>query len=296
MRLNAEPLVVAAAGCAAAGCAGYGVLVEQFRLQVSCLDLAFPHLPSAFDGYTILHLSDLHLTKFGKLESRLATLLSQREVDLCLITGDITQTPKARWAFERLCNAIRRRERTIYAVLGNSEHKPWTDTKTLIEALSEQGVNFLINTSQAIYHDDQFITIVGVDDPYSRKDNLDLAFKNVDPKNFIIFLTHCPSTTLEAISHGADLILAGHTHGGQVRLPGLGVLWTHMRSNKKLNDGLYTPERLTNLLGCDCGSSVLFVNRGVGTSKLHIRFLCPPEIAYITLRRTAGQTQTPQGI
>ncbi|MDH7603200.1 MAG: metallophosphoesterase [Armatimonadota bacterium] len=270
---------------AAAACGSYGILIEQFDIRVRLLELSFPNLPAAFDGFTILHLSDLHTTKFGLLERRLANLLSQRETDLCVITGDISQTLRASQAFHRLVDTVRRREPTVYAVLGNSEHKPWISTDALIRALSREDLRFLINSSAALRRGEDSLVLVGVDDPYSRLADLDSAFEGVNPEDFIIFLTHCPSTTPEAIKRGADLILAGHTHGGQIRLPFLGVLWSHMRAFRRLNDGLYTPERLSKLLKRNCRSSVLFVNRGVGTSKFHVRFLCPPEIAYITLRR-----------
>lgn len=273
-------------GGAASACVAYGVIFEQFNLKLRILQLDFANLPPAFDGYAILHLSDLHLTKFGLLESRLVKLLSDLEADLCVITGDITQTPDAAEAFRRICSSIRRREPTIYAVLGNSEHKPWTDTDLIVKAFSRENVQFLINSSQVVSCGSDRVVLVGVDDAYNCLDDVDLAFSGVDPDEFVIFLTHCPSTTPKAIDRGADLILAGHTHGGQVRLPFVGVLWTHMRANKQLNDGLYGPHRLAQILGRDCGNSVLFVNRGVGTSKIHVRFLCPPEIAYIRLRRS----------
>ncbi len=155
----------------------------------------------------------------------------------------------------------------------------------LVEALSFSELKMLINSSHYIERGSQRLAIVGVDDPYNGLHDIDKAFNGVSPDEFIIFLTHCPSVTPEGISKGADLILSGHTHGGQVRIPGLGLLWTHMRANKKLNDGLYMPDDLKRILKMDIASSMLFVNRGVGSSRIHIRFLCPPEIVFITLRK-----------
>lgn len=259
---------------------------EQFKLQVREIELSFPNLPPAFDGYTILHICDTHVTQLARLERRLMELISAREVDLCLVTGDMTAEPRASDIFRRICSVIRSRD-SIYSVIGNSEHKPWLDTPMLLEALTFEGMTILLNSSATIGRGNDAITLVGADDAYSKHDDVEAAFAGVDPDSFIIFMTHCPSRTPEGIERGADLILAGHTHGGQVRLPGIGVIWTHMRSRKKLNDGLYPPERLSRILKQDAGSSVLFVNRGAGTSKLHIRILCPPEIAYITLRRSS---------
>jgi len=275
---------IAGAG-AIAGLAGYMILYEPYQIQVRELELTFPNLPDAFDGYTIRHLADLHMRRFDRLERRLVKLISGREVDTCFITGDVTFEPRASDTFRRVCSHIRHRD-PIYMVLGNSEHKPWLDTPTLLEALSFEGLVMLINSSTTIERAGQSVRIAGVDDPYTRRHDVEKAFEGVDPNEFIIYLTHCPSTTPYGISRGADLVLAGHTHGGQVRLPFTRRYWTHMRENKALNDGLYIPDDLSRLLRVDVGGSTLFVTRGVGMSRLRIRFLCKPEIAYITLRRS----------
>jgi hypothetical protein len=273
------------AAMVAAGLFGYMWLVESQRLRVRRLELGFRNLPAAFDGYIILHLSDLHISRLGRLERKVAGLIGKQPVDTCVITGDVTAQPRASDNFRRLCSAIRHSD-PIFMVLGNSEHKPWLDTEMLLNALSFDGLEILNNSSTSVRRGDESIRIVGVDDPYSRLDDLDRAFEGVDPAQFVVFLTHCPSTTPDGIARGADLILAGHTHGGQVRIPFVGITWTHMRRNKRLNDGLYRPEALSRILGIDAGDSVLFVHRGVGTSRIPIRFFCPPEVVYITLRRS----------
>lgn len=266
---------------------GYMSLIEAQRLRVRNLELRFPNLPTEFDGYTILHLSDLHIRGLGRLERRVMRSIGSRQVDTCVITGDVTAMPRASDNFRRLCSAIRHTD-PIFMVLGNSEHKPWLDTQMLVSALSFDGLQILTNSSALVERDGETVRFVGVDDPYSRLHDLDAAFQGVDRGEFIIFLTHCPSTTPEAIDRGADLVLAGHTHGGQLRLPFLGVTWTHMRHNKRLNDGLYTSEDLSRILRGDVGTSALFVSRGIGTSRIPVRFFCPPEVVYITLRRAEG--------
>lgn len=277
-------ILAAAAVAIVAGVGAYMLLVEPFRIQVRELELRLPGLPAAFDGYSILHLSDLHLTKLGLLERRLMEIIGSRPVDACMVTGDVTAEPRASDIFRRVCSAIEHRD-PVYTVLGNSEHKPWLDTNMLVDALSFDEQVMLINSSAVIRRGNESITVVGVDDPYSRLDDAEKAFEGVDPTGFIILLTHCPSLAPEGTRRGADLVLAGHTHGGQVRIPGIGIVWTHMRRNGKLNNGLYMPGDIRRLTGFDPGDGVLFVSRGVGTSRIHIRFLCPPEVAYITLRR-----------
>lgn len=272
-------------GCGAlAGFIYYSLCIEQFNIQVKEFELGFPNLPPAFDGYTILHLSDLHITKLGLLEKKTMDIISKRKVDTCLITGDVTSQPRASDNFRRVASAIPHRD-PIYMVIGNSEHKPWVDTDILLEALSFDGLKILLNSSASVERGSDRISLVGVDDAYSKRDDVSAAFAGVDPSDFIVFLTHCPSTAPKAIEHGADLSLAGHTHGGQVRLPRLGPLWSHMHHHRSINDGLYLPEDIGQKVKIDPGHSVIFVNRGVGSSRLHFRFLCPPEVAYITLRR-----------
>lgn len=282
--MNTTTAVAIAGAAAAAGFCAYTMLYEQFNIQVRELELSFPNLPPAFDGYTLLHLSDLHLTKLGRLEKRTMEIIGRREVDGCIITGDVTAEPRASDVFRRVCSVIKHRD-PIIMVLGNSEHKPWLDSGTLAQALTFDGLQMLVNSSTTLTRGADSIAVVGVDDPYTRRERLDAAFEGVDPTGFVLFLTHAPNITPEAISRGADLILSGHTHGGQVRIPGIGALWTHLRSNRALSDGFYTPADLKRIANVDAGRSVLFVNRGLGTSRLHIRFLCPPEIVYITLRR-----------
>lgn len=271
-------------GIVAAVCFAYALFIEQFNIKKKNIDISFPNLPNAFDGFTILHLSDFHIKKMGLLEKRTMEMVSEREVDACVITGDVTANPRASDTFRRVCSAIKLRDQ-IYMVLGNSEHKPWVNTEILTEALTFPGLNMLINSSTTIHRGCEKISIAGVDDPFSRLDDVDKAFEGVDPNDFIIFLTHCPSRAYDGIKQGADLILSGHTHGGQVRFPFIGMLWTHMRSYKKLNDGLFMPDDLKRILKTDTGSSILYVSRGIGTSRIHLRFLCPPEITYITLRK-----------
>ncbi len=279
------PLLFTVAAIAAVGALlAYMLLYEQFNLKVTALELSFPNLPPEYDGYTILHLTDLHLTKIGLLEKMTMRIISSREVDGCFITGDVTAEPRASDIFRRVCSVIKHRD-PIVMVLGNSEHKPWLDSQALVDALAFDGLKMLINESIVFTRNSGRMAIVGVDDAYYGLADIDAAFDGVDPDDFVIFLTHTPSITPDAIQRGADLILAGHTHGGQVRIPGYGVLWTHMHENQALNDGLYTPEDISRLTKIDARNAKLFVNRGVGTSRIHIRFLCPPEIAYITLRR-----------
>lgn len=268
--------------------------LEPFKFVVREIELKFPNLPEQFDGLRILHLSDTHIRQMGRLERKWTGIISRTPADICAWTGDLVMFEKRVPVVFRLLPFIKT-ARPVYAVMGNSEHKPYVDTKQMVQALSsykatsadEEGaesLKLLLNESAIVERDGAKISIVGVDDPYSGHADFESAFSGVDREGFIIMLAHCPSAVEKAWEMGADLVLSGHTHGGQLRLPGIGVLWTHTKVPTPLNDGLYFAAQAYPGLPAKPEAS-LFVHRGVGTSKIPIRFLCKPEIVYITLRR-----------
>ena len=242
-----NPQIIATASAAALG--AYMFLAEPYRIYVREFEFRYSNLPAEFDGYRILHVSDMHIRKFGTLEKRLCDIISSREVDACFFTGDVTAHHKAAWVFEEICSRLRCRDKAAF-ILGNSEHKPWVDSAKMAADLTFDGITLLNNANMTVERGGAKIVVAGVDDPYEYRHDIDKALEGVSPEDFIIFLTHCPSITQEVIERGADLVLAGHTHGGQIRLPFFGPMWTHMRRNSFLNDDVhYDSERLTMLLG-----------------------------------------------
>lgn len=259
--------------------------IESYLIHVKRINLHFKNLPTEFDGFKILHLSDLHIRKYGLLEKKTRSIISAEPADICFTTGDIASKAKGYDIFRELCASIPNKP-PFYTVLGNTEHKPWSDSGGIKSNLQTECFRQLDNESTVLIRDTAAISVVGVDDAYSRHCDVNKAYSDSSPNDFTIFLTHCPSATSDAIKHRADLILAGHTHGGQVRFPGIPFFWTHMRKNKRLNDGLYDSIKLSSILGMKIDESQLYVNRGVGTSRIHIRLFCKPEITYITLYRS----------
>jgi len=159
----------------------------------------------------------------------------------------------------------------IWAVQGNWEHYVnWTG-QTLRENLAEVNVTLLLNQAQRL--EEPGIWIAGTDDPSLERDRLSQTLEGTE--GFVVLLAHSPAIMKRA-SGGVDLILAGHTHGGQVRLPLLGAPWG-TRIGGGYNYGIYEEN-----------DTIMYVTSGVGMAHLPIRFLCPPEIAYITLRREGG--------
>ena len=261
--------------------------LEPFKFVIREIELKFPGLPKEFEGLRILHLSDTHIRQMGRLERTWAKIIAERPADMCVWTGDLVRFVRSVPLVFQLMPSIMT-SRPIYAVLGNSEHKPHVDTSAMVEAFrsgqKEDELKLLMNASAVVERNGARISIVGVDDPYSGFVDFDKAFEGVDREGFIIALAHCPSASEKALRMGANLVLSGHTHGGQLRIPGFGVLWTHMKTPTPLNDGLYFAALECPGIQAKPGATV-FVHRGVGTSKIPIRFMCRPEIVYLTLRR-----------
>jgi uncharacterized protein len=268
---------------AAVGAAVYA-LAEPYLTRIVELEVRLAHLPASFDGFRILLLADLHTRKRGFLEERLARLLAREKADAIFVVGDSLKVLSAAPIVRELLNLIQCDGPRI-AVLGNAEHKPWIDQAGVEEAVRSTGVELLVNSSTIISKDGESIRVAGVDDSFTCRADIAAAFSDVKEGEVVVFLTHCPSAAREAIQMGASLVLAGHTHGGQVRLPGLPMIWTHMRTNKHINDGLYVGTELTPVAIGQVNAPAVYVSRGLGTSRLPIRFRCRPEMTRITLRR-----------
>ncbi len=236
------------------------------------IEFTFPGLPPAFDGYTILHLSDLHVDQpVGLLEATTAEI-SRLEPDLVVMTGDYQSggQPAAKVAageISRLISAINSSDGFL-AVLGNH------DRGDLAEALEDVGVRVLINESVALSRDDARLLFIGVDDVHSFFTNDAPATLDRHRDGFRIALVHSVDLAGHAAGNGYDLYLAGHCHGGQVCLPGGKPVFTSLDSHRHLAAGRW---RLRDMQG--------YTNRGLGAQFPTVRFNCPGEVVMIRLKR-----------
>jgi predicted MPP superfamily phosphohydrolase len=237
------------------------------------LSLYDRRLPPAFDGYTILYLSDLHLDGLAGLTEKIRDLVMDQPVDLCLLGGDFRTElsgPYTRTVahLKRLVPAIRARD-GIYAVIGNH------DCLEMLEPLHAIGIRFLLNESLAIERNGTRFWLVGVDDPhYYQAHDLDQAFEGVPREDFVVFMAHSPEVYTEAADMGADIYLCGHTHGGQIRLPGIGAVFTHSRAPRRISSGSWTHNGMTG-----------YTSVGVGVSGIPVRFGTRGEVLRLTLRK-----------
>lgn len=252
-------------------------LYERGRRQaispvVSGIELSFPNLPSSFDGFRILHLSDLHIDGVPGLTDNLMPLLDQIEADVCLITGDYRFEDEG--PTEEMNREIRQllphihAQHGVFGTLGNHDESP------IAFELENMGIRMLINDSAEIERGGESIWIAGLDDDFDYKcHDLGLAMAQVPRDAFTVLMAHSPDLYREAADMDVDLYLCGHTHGGQVRLPGIGAVRSNARVSRKYTYGSW---RYRQMQGYTSG--------GIGCSSLPVRLNCPPEVVLITVR------------
>lgn len=247
------------------------------NVRLNRFELHFSGLPAAFDGFSLLFLSDMHFDGNPLLTRAIARAVDGVEADLCLFGGDFrfgmySPTPKALDQTEQVLDSIRSRE-GCYAVLGN--HDSWS----MMERLESSGLRMLINESVSFTRNGERIWLAGVDDPhfYDAAD-FGRAMEQIPSDEFCAVLCHTPEARERAAKRGADLFLCGHTHAGQIRLPLVGPLSTHSSAPRQFNAGLWQHNSMTG-----------YTSPGVGSSGVFVRFNCPPEVALITLRRGAPE-------
>lgn len=230
----------------------------------------FPNLPEHLDGFRILQISDIHYPPGAPDYAEAVTsLLAGQKVDLCVLTGDYRfgrYAPVAP-ACKRLGALLECIDSRLgmLAILGNH------DLSDMVDPIRALGVRPLLNEGMAL----EGMWIAGVDDPHMYRVALpDRAMAGAPADHFVLFLGHSPECYAEAEALGADLYLCGHTHGGQIRLPGIGAIYTNARCPAGYVDGRWQH-----------GKMLGYTTRGLGVTEVPVRYNCPPEATVITLSR-----------
>jgi predicted MPP superfamily phosphohydrolase len=256
---------------------GYSWILEPNWIEVAQHEAWFTNLPEEFDGLVVAHLSDLHIRDYGFRERRVRTFLAEEKPGLIVLTGDFTLEGSDPSAIRQVLKSLEALKPTfgIWAVLGNHDHwyPPARGGEAVRRFFNDAGVALLVNEGGRIGKGLDTLSLIGVDDPFSGYANLTESLKGMQRTPFAVLLTHSPQIFMKADLARFDLVLAGHTHGGQVRLPGIGALWLPVGSEGYDSGWFYGQY------------ARMYVTRGVGTSILPIRFFCRPEIALITLKR-----------
>ena len=252
-------------------------------LELNTYTISSSKLPQSFDGYRIAHVSDLHNAEMGKDNEKLLTILRDADPDMIAITGDLIDSRSTN--VEIALNFIREAVKIApcYYVTGNHEARV-NEYDELKSGMESAGVIVLEDAQTEISLDGDTITLIGVNDPSYQTDylfgdsetvmNTKLEELHTENGEFTVLLSHRPELFDTYADHGLDLVLSGHAHGGQFRLPFIGGL---VAPNQGLfpeyDAGIYT-EGNTNML----------VSRGIGNSILPFRINNRPEVILIELQ------------
>jgi uncharacterized protein len=269
----------------AAGLGLYSTVIARHRIEVTERDIHLNGLAASLDGLRIAQLSDIHLDEFTEpfFLRDVIERVNRMEPDLVLLTGDFVSygistkqfAIGSAWQCANMLTGLKCRQ--VYAVLGN--HDVSVDSKGVTAALTANGIKVLTNTCLPIERGGARLWLAGVDDPLIGDPDPEAAIpasiRDV-PHEPIILMCHAPDYADDLLAHPAgkavDLMLSGHTHGGQVRLPLVGALELP-DMGKKYVEGWF-----------QLGRMQLYVNRGIGTVGVPFRLDCPPEISVFTLR------------
>lgn len=245
------------------------------RFDIHHNEVVLPHLPAALDGLTLLHLTDLHADFSATAMTGLLPALEGLAWDVCVWTGDYRGLTHGPW--EPAAAGLRRvREALhgpVYAVLGNH------DPLELADALEDMDVQLLLNERVAFERGGARLWFAGVDDPHIYEtDNLEKAVEGIPAGEPVVLLAHSPELYRKAAYGGMDLMLSGHTHGGQLCLPGGWPILANARVPPRMVRGAWRYHQLQG-----------YTSRGCGVSGVECRFNCPPEMVLHHLRRAPEQ-------
>jgi uncharacterized protein len=221
-------------------------------------------LPKAFDGFTILHLSDMHVDMNAGAMRRVTELVADLHYDVSVMTGDFRGKTYGPFAptLEGLKCVKESLKGPVYGVLGNH------DTVLMLPGMEAMGIRMLLNESETIERGGGRIHLAGIDDAhYFRVDNIEKAAERLPHDEFLILLSHTPEIYRQAAHAGFDLLLCGHTHGGQICLPGGIPITLDSNLPRRFGAGAWTYHTMTG-----------YTSVGTGSSIVPVRFNCPPEI------------------
>ena len=251
-------------------------------LELNTYTICSGELPDVFDGYRIAQVSDLHNAEFGDRNQRLLEMLREAEPDMIAITGDLIDSRKTNIAVALAFTEEAVKFAPCYYVSGNHEARV-PEYRELKAGLEAAGVTVLDDAQVKIETSGESITVIGVNDPSFHADYLTGDAAVIDQKlselatedtGFTILLSHRPELFDTYVAHDMDLVLTGHAHGGQFRLPLIGGLVAPNQGLfPKYDAGLYSE-----------GSTNMIVSRGLGNSIIPFRFNNRPEVVLIELK------------
>ena len=230
-----------------------------------------PLIPIVFDGFTILHISDLHADMNDGAMRRLIEIVPKLSYDICVMTGDYRGRTFGPFG-QTLAGIGQVRphlKAPVYGVLGNH------DTICMVPGLESMGIRMLVNETETIVRQGEHIYLAGIDDAhYYRVDNIEKAASELRDGAFSILLSHTPEIYRQAAHAGFKLLLSGHTHGGQICLPGSIPITLDSVLPRRMGSGAW-----------DYHDMIGYTSVGLGSCIVPVRFNCPPEITLHRLQR-----------
>ena len=255
------------------GVAGAVVLARGVRnsreLDVTCETVRIPDLPASFEGFRLLHLTDLHLRRHTTRAAELLTLAQEVQPDLVCLGGDYAYTALSLDEVEQFFANIAERW-PVVGIYGNADYRP--DIDAADRARWSQYLLFLENSALCLERGGEQLWVAGVDDPHKGRDSLPAAMTMVPEGAPVILLAHSPEVIMRPLDPRIRLILCGHTHGGQICLPGGQALYSNTPLPLRFASGRH-----------ELDGAVLYVSRGIGSTRFPLRYSCLPEATVLTL-------------
>ena len=259
------------------------VLWGNFVPIATHITVTDPDIPAGFDGFRIVQVSDLHNAEFGKDHERLLKQIQKAEPDIIAITGDLVDSYRTNVEVSLAFIAQVVKIAPCYYVTGNHEGS-LSEYRSLKKALDSYGVTILENRKLTMDRNGSQIHLLGIDDPNVCNDGITgeanavatarLKALEIDQSQFNILLSHRPDMADAYSASGVDLVLTGHVHGGQFRVPFLGGLYAPGQGLwPEYDGGVY-----------ELGQTTMIVSRGLGNSSFPLRLNNNPEILVITLQ------------
>jgi predicted MPP superfamily phosphohydrolase len=256
-------------------------IIEATTVQIDEVKIFLQKLPPGLDGLRIVQLSDIHHSPFtsSKFIEEVVAKANELKPDLFLLTGDYVSHETEYIAPVAAIIGQLEAPLGVFACLGNHDH--WTDAALVEEEFERNGIRMLVNEGLQLSTPNGSFWLCGVDDFGEGKANIRKSLKGCVADDLKLLLAHNPAIMRRAAYWGIDLVLSGHTHGGQVKLrqPRERVLFPNRR--RRFSSGLHYRK-----------DTQIYITRGIGTVVVPMRYQCPPEISVIQLR-TTGIVQEP---
>ncbi|WP_077601022.1 metallophosphoesterase [Oceanobacillus sojae] len=253
----------------------YAREIEPSLLTITEESINSPQIPAAFNQFKIVQFSDTHLGfhyEIEQLES-LVSKINNLKPDIILFTGDLVDDPNNYHWNDKLIQLLQQLDAPEgkFWIYGNHDHGGY-GTDILHETFEAADFTLLQNSSSRIQRKDASFILAGLDDAMLGKPDISRALEERTDSDFTILLAHEPDLADTVKNYPVDIQLSGHSHGGQVRLPFIGDLYTPAYAEKYVQGKYTISDKLT-----------LYVNSGIGTTRLPYRFLCRPELHVFTL-------------